>query len=139
MSIPTCKACAVDILHSMIWDQKFLLPPHEYDSSVPVINRHMWKLSFVLYMFECGESRPMHDIFMPGCTPVLGEETISTTNDLSIKISGQLWPIVCQTADPEITAQRRCSKVHVLTRTNLDKRPLCQMWQQRTTIVTWTS
>jgi hypothetical protein len=61
----------------------------------------------------------MHDIFVPSCTPVLGEETIPTTNDLGIKISCQLWPIVSQTADPKITAERRCSKVYVLNKNQL--------------------
>ena len=88
----------------MIWDQESLLPSHEDDSSVPLVDSHMWKFSFMLYMFKCGKSRPMHDIFMSSCTPVLGEETIPTSNDLGIKISGQLWPIVSQTADPKITA-----------------------------------
>ena len=57
----------------------------------------------MLHVFERREARPMHDIFMPSCTPALSQETVTTTDDLGIEISSQLRPIVGQTADPKIT------------------------------------
>lgn len=57
----------------------------------------------MLYVFKRREARPMHDIFMPGCAPVLSQKSVTTTDNLGIKISSQLRPIVGQTTDPEIT------------------------------------
>lgn len=60
----------------------------------------------------------MNKIFMLGGTPVLGQEPISVTYNLSVKERRELWPIVGEPSNPEISAESGRSKIHMLQISN---------------------
>lgn len=110
----TCKACAIDVLYTMIRNQKPFLPPHEHCTTVPIVHRQMWFLQFMLDMSEGRETLPMDHVLLFVCTPVLCQKSILVTDDLCIKIRGELGPVVCQTSYAKITAKERGCKIDVL-------------------------
>src|SRR5271154_4069637 len=81
----TCKACAIDILHTMIWYQKPFFPSHEYCTTILVIDCHVRPFSLMPYMLKSRKTRPMHHVLVLSSSPILGQEPIPTANDLSIK------------------------------------------------------
>jgi len=58
---------------------------------------------------------------MLGSTPILSEKTIAVANDLGIKVGSEFRPVICQTSDPEITAESRSSEINVLLGVSSDK------------------
>jgi hypothetical protein len=101
----TCKACTADILNTMIWNQKSFLPSHEHRPAVPVLHGQQWLLELVLDMAKSRKSRPMHHVLLLGSAPVSGQKTIPTTDDLGVKISRELRPVVRETPDAEVATQ----------------------------------
>lgn len=102
----TCKACTVDILHTMVRNQELLLPPHEHRSAVQrVLHGQVRLLELVLHMPESGETGPVHHILLFRCTPVARQEPIPAANYLGVKVGRQLRPVVCEALDSQVPAQ----------------------------------
>jgi hypothetical protein len=97
----------------MVWDQEPLLPPHKDDATVSVIQSHMGSLSLMPNVLESWETRPMDDVLVLGCTPVLCEEAIAAADNLSVEISGEFWPIIRQTSYSKIATESRGRKVDI--------------------------
>jgi len=112
----TGKASTIDILHAMVWNEKALLPPHEHSAAITVLNGHEGPLCLVAEVLESWKTGPMNQILVLGCSPVLGQKSITATNDLGVKIGCEFWPVVCEAADPEIAAERGLWEIDVLDR-----------------------
>lgn len=91
----------------MVGDKESLLPPHE--DSPPVVLRHGQVRSFqlVLNVSECWEALPVDHIFLLGGAPIARQEAVSAANNFGIKVCCKLWPVLCKTAYPQVTAQKR--------------------------------
>lgn len=55
----------------------------------------------------------MDHVLVLSSPPILGQETIASADDLSIKISGELRPVICQAPDPEIAAEGGGSEIDI--------------------------
>lgn len=91
----TRETCPTDILHTMVGYEELLLPPHEDSTAVHVRHRQVRFLQLVSDMSERREAGPMNHVFLLGCAPVTGQETIPTPYDLSIEVGGEFRPVVC--------------------------------------------
>lgn len=101
----TSKACTVDILDTVVWNKELLLPPHEHCTAIEgVLHSQVGLLELVLDVPESRESRPVDHILLLRSAPIAGQESISTANYLSVKVGRELWPVVCQTPDSEVSA-----------------------------------
>jgi hypothetical protein len=98
----------------MVRDQESLLPPHKHRTSVPVVDRHVWPLGLGPNMLIRREPRPMDLILVLGGTPVQSTEAIPRTDNLSIEVCRQLWPVFCQPSNSKVAAQRRHGEVDIL-------------------------
>jgi len=110
----TSKAGTTDVLHPVVRNQELLLPSHEHRPSIPIIDSHMRFLGLSFDVLECWESCPMDHVFMFRGTPILGQEPIPTSNDLSIEIGCEFRPIICQAPYPEVATQERRGKIDIL-------------------------
>lgn len=68
----------------------------------------------MLDIFEGWKTGPMHKVLVLRGTPILGDETISTSNNLGIEICGEFWPVIGQTTNAKVTTEGRRRKVNVL-------------------------
>jgi hypothetical protein len=98
----------------MIGNQEPLFPPHKDCTTISILHGQIRSFGFMLDMFEGWKTGPMHKVFVLRGTPILGDETISTSNNLGIKICGEFWPVIGQTTNAKITTEGRRRKVNVL-------------------------
>ena len=65
----------------------------------------MGSFSLMPNMLKGRKTRPVDQVFVLSGSPILGQEPIAAANDLGIKISGQLRPVICQAPNPKIAAK----------------------------------
>jgi hypothetical protein len=64
-------------------------------------------------MSECREALPVNHVLLFIGAPILGQESITAAYDFCVKISGQFRPVICQTADTEVSAKKGRRKVYI--------------------------
>jgi hypothetical protein len=89
----------------MIRYQELLLPSHKDGSAIPLADRQIRFLELILDVPEGGETRPVNHVFMFTRPPVLRQESISTADNLGVKVRRKLWPIVGQPSDAKIATE----------------------------------
>ena len=102
----TCKTCTIDVLYAMVRNEEALLPSHEHSSTVTV-HCEMRHLQLVLDMAESGETSPMDHVLLLIGTPIPRQETIAASDDLGVEVGCQLRPVVGQSTNTKIAAQKR--------------------------------
>lgn len=110
----TCKAGTVDIMDSVVRNQKLFLPPHKNSPSVPIIDRQPWSPSLVFDVAKGREAGPVNEILVFTGAPVLRQKAISTANDFGVKVSRELRPVVGEAADTQISAKKGSGEINVL-------------------------
>ena len=69
-------------------------------------------------MLKGRKTRPVDHVFVLSGSPILGQESIAAADNLSIKIGGELRPVICQAPNPEIAAKGWRSEIHILKQMN---------------------
>ena len=117
----TCKAGTVDILHTMVRHQEFLLPAHEHRPTMQRVGHgEMRLLEIIPHMSECRKPCPMDHVLLLRCAPVEGQKAITTPNYLGVEVGGELGPVIGETADAQVPAQVRRGKVDILLRSDIN-------------------
>ena len=100
----------------MIRNQELFLPSHKHRSKISFLGVHgqVGFLKIVLDMSKGRESAPVDHVFLFRCTPALGDEPMSRSDDFGVKIGSQLGPIFGQVLDAEITTEEGGTEIHVL-------------------------
>ena len=88
----------------MVGDQETFLPSHKHCAGIAV-HRQVWGFQLVLHMAEGREAGPMHHVTFLIGAPSPRQKAISTADDFGIKVSRELWPVICKPSDTEITAE----------------------------------
>ena len=116
----TCKARAIDVLHTVVRDEELLLPAHKHCAAIErILHRQVRLLELVLDVPERGEPRPVHHILLLVCSPVPRQETIPAANNLGVEVGRQFGPVVGKTTDAQVPAQARRGEVDVLLTNSL--------------------
>lgn len=110
-----CETCTIDILNTVVGYQESLLPSHENNSTISFVQSHIRFMSFMPYVLESWEPRPVNKILMLRSSPVLCKEPIPVANDFRIEVCCQFRPIISQAPYPQITAKCRSSEVNILS------------------------
>jgi hypothetical protein len=113
-TILTRKTCTINVLHTMIWHQEPLLPPHKDSTSIPIVHRQIRPFELMFHMSESRKTLPMNHIFLLVCPPILGQKPIPTANYFCIEIRSELRPIICQAPDAKVATKGRGCKVYIL-------------------------
>ena len=98
----------------MVWDKESLLPTHKDGPAVILGHGQVRSLQFVFNMPECREALPMNHVFLFRGTPIARQEAVAAPNNFGIEIGCELWPVLCQAAYPQVTAQKGRRKVNIL-------------------------
>jgi hypothetical protein len=104
---PTRKTSAIDVLYAMVRDKESLLPAHKDSPAVILGHGQVRSLQLVFNMSECWEALPVDHVFLFRGTPVARQEAVTAPNDFGIEIRCELWPVLCQTAYPQVATQKR--------------------------------
>lgn len=91
----------------MVRDKESFLPAHKDSAMVIVRHGQVRSLQIVLNMSECREALPMDHVFLFRGTPVARQEAVTASNNFGVKVSCELWPVLCQTPYPQVATQKR--------------------------------
>ena len=100
--VESLKTCTIDLAHTMIWHQKFLLPAHEHILAVcAVLVMEVGLLGLLCKRSPCGKASPMLHVFLVAGAPVPmpGLESIFWTNDLSFEERSECSVFGCEACD----------------------------------------
>ena len=125
----------------MIRNQKSLLPSHKHRPPILVAHGQQGLFELALDMPEGRKTLPVGGVLVLGCAPILGEEAVATSDDLGVEIRRELRPVVRETPDAEVPAEKRRRQIDILD-TQHDEPEHVRGTEQRgqqTTMVTLTS
>jgi len=111
--IEASKARTIDHSHAMVRNKEPFFPPHEDDTTIAIFHGQIRPTKLTFEWTEGRETGPVGEVFLFVCAPVLGEETVPAANDLRVKVCGELWPILGQILDGEVTTERRSGEINV--------------------------
>ena len=96
----TCKTGAIDVLYAMVRDKESLLPTHKDSPTVVIGHCQVRSLQFVFNMSECWEALPVDHVFLFRGTPITSQEAVTAADNLCVKVSCELWPVLRQASYP---------------------------------------
>lgn len=142
LMILTSKTCTIDILYPVIRNQEPFLPPHEYRSTISIRHCQMWLSQLIPHMSKSRKARPVCPILRLSSPPILCQEPMSRTDNLGIEVCREFRPIIGQSTNAQIPAQKRGCKVDILVVVVImvfQEPIIVRLRQRHTTIVTLTS
>jgi len=91
----------------MVRDKETFFPAHEHAVAVAVSDSESWPSEFLLHLLESGKAGPMSHILVLIRTPIVGEEAVSGTNNLRVKVCSELRPVIRKTTDTKVATEER--------------------------------